>query len=288
VPRVRSGGVAGRRAGCVNLRAFTVDLDGAFRHLEDRCTSAPSLLRQQQYLAQNIAGGINAEGTVVFTNGSAPRRWDASATRTTPVGWSPGAASAISDRGSAAQRWEQRSAWGARSSGHSYNGHQPIAEQLPDDPLFRSYRAMLEKRHGVERTKKILTPRRHNTAFYPNMTLQALNQHIRVIVPVSVDRTEVHVYPVMLKGAPDEMNRSSVRHLNMTHSAASLIQTDDLECFRRCQDGMNATGSDWVWFARGVDTDKEDEHGDLVNTGTGEIQQRAQYTAWLRLMSAEG
>jgi hypothetical protein len=118
---------------------------------------------------------------------------------------------------------------------------------------------MLEKRHGVERTKKILTPRRHNTAFYPNMTLQALNQHIRVIVPVSVDRTEVHVYPVMLKGAPDEMNRSSVRHLNMTHSAASLIQTDDLECFRRCQDGMNAPGSDWVWFARGVDTDKEDD-----------------------------
>jgi len=42
-------------------------------------------------------------------------------------------ASAISDRGTAAQRWEQRSAWGAKSSGHSYNGHQPIAEQLPDD-----------------------------------------------------------------------------------------------------------------------------------------------------------
>lgn len=90
---------AGRRAGCVNLRAFTVDLDGAFRHLGERCTSAPSLLRQLHYLAQNIEGGINAEGTVVFTNGSAPRRWDASATRTTPVGWSPGAASAISDRG---------------------------------------------------------------------------------------------------------------------------------------------------------------------------------------------
>jgi phenylpropionate dioxygenase-like ring-hydroxylating dioxygenase large terminal subunit len=197
-------------------------------------------------------------------------------------------ASAISDRGNAAQRWEQRTAWGAPSTGHSYNGHQPIAEQLPDDPLFRSYRAMLEKRHGIERTKTILTPKRHNTAFYPNMSLQALNQHIRVIVPVAVDRTEVHVYPVMLKGAPDEMNRGFVRHLNMTHSAASLIQTDDLECFRRCQDGMHATGSDWVWFARGIDTDREDERGDLVNTGTGEIQQRAQYSAWLRLMSAEG
>jgi phenylpropionate dioxygenase-like ring-hydroxylating dioxygenase large terminal subunit len=196
-------------------------------------------------------------------------------------------ASAISDRGNAAMRWEQRSAWGSRSNGHSYNGHQPIAEQLPDDPVFKSYLASLEARHGPERTREILRPKRHNTAFYPNMTLQALNQHVRLIIPVAVDRTEVHVYPIKLKGAPDEMNRGFVRHLNITHSAASLIQTDDLECFRRCQTGLNARGSQWVWFARGVETDKEDERGDYVNNGTVEIQQRAQYAAWLRLMSAE-
>lgn len=195
--------------------------------------------------------------------------------------------SAISDRGSAATRWEQRTAWGSRANGHSYNGHQPVAEQMPNDPVFKSYVASLEARHGVERTREILRPKRHNTAFYPNMTLQALNQHVRVIVPVAVDRTEVHVYPVMLKGAPDEMNRGFVRHLNNTHSAASLIQTDDLECFRRCQTGLKSQGSEWVWFARGVETDKEDERGDYVNNGTVEIQQRAQYAAWRRLMTAE-
>ena len=61
------------------------------------------------------------------------------------------------------------------------------------------------------------------------------------------------------------------RYLNLTHSAASLIRTDDLECFRRCQNGLSAQSSDWVWFARGVETDKEDEHGDYVNHGTVEI-----------------
>lgn len=198
------------------------------------------------------------------------------------------AGSAISDRGSAAQRWEQRVAWGSKSNGHGYAGHQPVAEELPDTPVFKTYFAALEQRHGRERTIEILKPKRHNTAFYPNMTLQALNQHVRVIVPVEVDRTEVHVYPIRFKGAPDEMNDGFVRHLNLTHSAASLIQTDDLECFRRCQNGLAAQSSDWVWFARGVDTDKEDEHGDYVNNGTVEIQQRAQYAAWLRLMSAEG
>lgn len=198
------------------------------------------------------------------------------------------AGSAISDRGSAAQRWEQRVAWGSKSNGHGYAGHQPVAEELPDTPAFREYFAALEQRHGRDRAFEILKPKRHNTAFYPNMTLQALNQHVRVIVPVAVDRTEVHVYPIRLKGAPDEMNDDFVRHLNLTHSAASLIQTDDLECFHRCQNGLAAQSSDWVWFARGVDTDHQDEHGDYVNNGTVEIQQRAQYAAWLRLMSAEG
>lgn len=194
--------------------------------------------------------------------------------------------SAISDRGSAAQRWEQRVAWGAHANGHGYAGHQPVAEEMPETPTFRAYIAALEARHGKERTQEILRPKRHNTAFYPNMTLQALNQHVRVIVPIAVDRTEVNVYPIRFKGAPKEMNDGFVRHLNLTHSAASLIQTDDLECFRRCQEGLSAQNSDWVWFARGVDTDQQDERGDYVNHGTVETQQRAQYAAWLNLMSA--
>jgi phenylpropionate dioxygenase-like ring-hydroxylating dioxygenase large terminal subunit len=197
------------------------------------------------------------------------------------------AGSAISDRGSAAARWEQRTAWGSRWNGHGFAGHQPVAEELPKDAIFQDYFSALVQRHGKEKALEVLRPRRHNTAFFPNMTLQALNQHIRVILPIDVDRTEVHVYPIKLKGAPIEMNRGFVRHLNMTHSAASLIQTDDLECFRRCQDGLAAQNSDWVWFSRGVETDREDENGDLINNGTVELQQRSQYAAWLRFMNAK-
>ncbi len=196
------------------------------------------------------------------------------------------AGSAISDRGRAATRWEQRIAWGARENGHSYTGNQPVAENFPEDSVFQSYVAMLEARHGRERTLQILRPKRHNTAFYPNMTMQALNHHIRVIVPLAVDRTEIHVYPLKLKGAPEELNQGFVRHLNNTHSASSLIQTDDLENFRRVQEGVAATGSDWVWFARGLDTDATDERGDLTNNGTVELPQRSQYAAWQRFMSA--
>ena len=196
------------------------------------------------------------------------------------------AGSAISDRGAAAARWEERGAWGARTSGHSFAEHQPVAEAPPsDDPAYKAYVAIMEERHGAQRAAEILRPKRHNTAFFPNMTLQALNQHIRVIRPLAVDRTEVRVFPIRLKGAPREINRDAIRQLNLTHSAASLIQTDDLECFRRCQDGMHADNSEWVWFSRGIENDAEDERGDYVNRGTVELPQRAQYAGWRHYMT---
>jgi len=198
------------------------------------------------------------------------------------------AGSAISETGSAAARWEQRVAWGGRDSGHSFTEHQPAAEVAPiDDPAYLAYVATMEEKHGAERAAEILRPKRHNTAYFPNMSLQALNQHIRVIRPLTVDTTEVRVYPIRLKGAPDEINQDAIRQLNRTHSAASLIQTDDLENFKRCQDGIVSDNSEWVWFARGVENDAADNHGGYVNHGTVELPQRSQYAAWRRYMSGE-
>lgn len=89
---------AGRRASCVDMRVMTVDIDGTRRHTGEWC-DAPRSLLDVNYLSQNIGGGINAEGTVVFTSRTSPRRWDASATRSVGVGWAPGAAADISDEG---------------------------------------------------------------------------------------------------------------------------------------------------------------------------------------------
>jgi hypothetical protein len=49
--------------------------------------------------------------------------------------------------------------------------------------------------------------------------------------------------------------------------------------------GSVAENSEWVWFSRGIDTDQTDNHGDVINTGTGELPQRAQFKAWARLMA---
>ena len=192
----------------------------------------------------------------------------------------------IATSGAAADRWEQRIAWASKETGHTYTGHQPAAEQKAnEDPVYREYVAALTARLGEEKTAEALNPKRHNTWFFPNMSLQALNPHVRVVRPVAIDRTEIWVYPIRFCGAPEAMNVDLVRQLNLTHSAASLIQTDDLENFTRVQEGLGAQNSDWVWFARGIDTDAPDNQGGMVNKGTVELPQRAQYAAWARYMA---
>src|SRR5213076_289280 len=101
-------------------------------------------------------------------------------------------------------------------------------------------RRVLAERVGAARAQEILTPRLHNSLIYPNVSIMGLNIHVRVIRPVAVDRTEVTVYPVRLVGAPAAMNFGNIRLLNVTHSAASFVQTDDLESFVRAQRGLQS------------------------------------------------
>ena len=82
----------------------------------------------------------------------------------------------------------------------------------------------------------------HNLIVYPSVVMQLASSHVRTIRPIAHDRTEIRVYPIRLKGAPEEINRQLVRYLNVTHSAGSLIQSDDVEMFRRVQGWLKTGG----------------------------------------------
>lgn len=168
--------------------------------------------------------------------------------------------------------------------GHSFSGNIPFSGDR-SGAAFAQYRAGLTARLGETRTREVLDPDWHNLIVYPSLCLQSAAQHIRIINPVAVDRTEISVYPILLGGAPDEINRSVIRHLNLTHSAASLIQTDDLEAFARIQDGLKTDGADWLIFARGIDKDLHENDGSWTGTGTGELPVRNQYQAWLEYLT---
>ena len=171
----------------------------------------------------------------------------------------------------------------AFDNGHGYCG------KLPDSgsgsgPVFEAYLKALEGRHGPERAKEVLDVPWHNAIFYPNLCIQSMAQHIRVIRPISVDRTEVNVYPILLKGAPQEYNQQIIRYLNITHAPASLIQTDDLEAFRRIQSGLKTQGAEWVMLARYFGKDVPTDEGQK-GMGTSELEMRNQYKAWANYMT---
>lgn len=167
------------------------------------------------------------------------------------------------------------------------NGHNSSEAMIPNEQKggeIEAYRVLLEKRIGVARTKEILKPRLHNMAIYPNLDVLIAQTAIRVVIPLAVDRTEVRIYPVRLKGAPPEMFEAHVKFLSRTHSASSFVQTDDLEAFRRVQEGLMAQSSEWCLVARGIGRDRIGNEGIGWGDRSSEIGQRHQHIAWLARM----
>ncbi len=148
----------------------------------------------------------------------------------------------------------------------------------------RDYRAALAERHGNEKSEAILSFSRHNTIVYPNLFVNPQLGQIRILHPVSVDRTEQHGYLFKLDGAPDELFRTAVRTLNLVNSPASIVTTDDHEVFERIQQALAYGNRAWVDWTRGLDGNRVTEEP-ILSRGTNEILMRNQHDAWLAYMS---
>jgi hypothetical protein len=81
------------------------------------------------------------------------------------------------------------------------------------------------------------------------------------------------------------MNFGNIRLLNVTHSAASFVQTDDVESFVRTQKGLRSLGTDWVDISRGLGAEEPDRELNATRgAAVEELAMRAQYKAWLNYM----
>jgi benzoate/toluate 1,2-dioxygenase subunit alpha len=181
-------------------------------------------------------------------------------------------------------------AWKDRKSfivgnGHGWTSNTALDDGKRSSAAFDDYKRVLAEKVGAERAAQILKPRLHNTLIYPNMSIMGLNIHVRVIKPIAVDRTEVTIYPIRLVGAPPTMNFGNIRLLNVTHSAASFVQTDDLESFVRTQRGLQSRLTDWVDISRGLGDEEPDRELNATRgLATHEMVVRAQYKSWLGYM----
>ncbi len=167
--------------------------------------------------------------------------------------------------------------------GHSYMAG--FRNPRGEDAVFKEYVAALEAKKGAERAEEILAINCHNAVFYPNASVQPSFLQMRVIFPISVDRTRVEMWSFRLKGAPEALFERTITYANVVHSPSSLIRPDDVESYDRVQHGLAADAGDWVSQHR--DLGRDEVLDDCrQSSAISDLSMRNQYRAWLRFMTA--
>jgi phenylpropionate dioxygenase-like ring-hydroxylating dioxygenase large terminal subunit len=165
--------------------------------------------------------------------------------------------------------------------GHGFSGvnfsihsaYSPIAE----------YEEAMQRAYG-ERAKEILGTVRHNTVYYPSLTIKGAIQSIRVARPLAADKTVIESWTFRLKGAPDKLLERTVMYNRLINSPMSVVGHDDLHCYRSAQEGLAAEGNEWVSLHRNF---TPGETGEMTCNGTSEISMRNQFRAWREFMAHE-
>jgi len=169
-------------------------------------------------------------------------------------------------------------------NGHSYTGvNFSIHSSYSAIP---EYAAQMAAAYGAERAQAILGESRHNTVYYPSLTVKGAIQTIRVVRPIAVDRTLIESFTLRLVGAPTALLARSATYNRVINSPTSVVGHDDLYCYRAIQEGLAADGNEWVSLHRNY-SEREKESGlPGIHNGTSEASMRGQFRAWLAAMTA--
>ena len=87
-------------------------------------------------------------------------------------------------------------------NGHSFSGvHFSIHSKYS---AIAGYDEAMKAAYGEERAPRSWVAR-HNTVYYPNLTIKGAIQAIRVVRPIAVDKTVIESWTFRLDGAPAEL-----------------------------------------------------------------------------------
>ncbi len=168
--------------------------------------------------------------------------------------------------------------------GHHYDGGKTSIHA--NYSVLPSYHEAMVNAYGEERSREIYSFNTHNTLYYPSLTIKTAVQNIRVVRPIAVDRFVVETWSFRLKGAPEEMLQRTLLYSRLINSSASMVGPDDLEVYRRVQEGLASDATEWVEFHRQYGRDKSLEDR-VVSGGTSDLDMRTQYKAWKEYMLGE-
>jgi benzoate/toluate 1,2-dioxygenase alpha subunit len=78
------------------------------------------------------------------------------------------------------------------------------------------------------------------------------SSQIRVLRPLSVNKTEVTIYCIAPKGESVEERARRIRQYEDFFNASGMATPDDLEEFRACQQGYSGSAVQWNDMCRGA------------------------------------
>ncbi|HVO47853.1 MAG TPA: aromatic ring-hydroxylating dioxygenase subunit alpha [Steroidobacteraceae bacterium] len=167
-------------------------------------------------------------------------------------------------------------------NGHSYTGVNFSIHSKYSS--VGEYEQRMIAAYGEERAQRILGEARHNTVYYPSLTIKGAIQAIRVARPLAVDKTLIESWTFRLVGAPDALLARTTTYTRLINAPTSMVGHDDLHCYRAIQEGLAASSSEWVSLHRNY---RESESAGIAGTygATNEAPMRGQYRAWARYMT---
>ncbi|MBI2276420.1 MAG: benzoate 1,2-dioxygenase large subunit [Dechloromonas sp.] len=146
----------------------------------------------------------------------------------------------------------------AKKGGGSYsfeNGHLLLWTRWdnPEDRPLMEQRDRLVSEYGEAKADWMIKNSR-NLCLYPNVYLMdQFSSQIRVIRPLSANRTEVTIYCIAPKGESPDARAHRLRQYEDFFNASGMATPDDLEEFRACQEGFNAGYFEWNDMSRGAE-----------------------------------
>jgi phenylpropionate dioxygenase-like ring-hydroxylating dioxygenase large terminal subunit len=166
---------------------------------------------------------------------------------------------------------------------------KPLMNRVATLPEATERLALLREEVGDDKYEDFLgglTGAGINVGIYPN--LQLIGIHIRRIDPVSVDQTVVSVRPLLVDGAPEQVNWLRLRYHELFYGPAGFGQPDDFEMFERVEAALGGAADGWFRFERGLGAEQVVDEGDTtLGNVSDETPQRGQYKQWTALMTAE-
>lgn len=123
-----------------------------------------------------------------------------------------------------------------------------------------------------------------NLIIFPNLCF--VGAQLRHVLPKSVDRTHVRLFPMLHEGESEEFNAGILRSHEGFYGPAGMGGSDDVEvAFDRVADGLRATEHEWLYLSRGLHREEPAGDGRVFGKADDELPQRAFYRQWFRSMT---